>query len=98
MAFRSGPRSGGSGGFRSRFPREMTKIKCSSCGKDAEVPFKPREGSPVYCRECFMKKKGITPRNEQHGSHDHSAHSSHGSHGHAKQESDESEEFEESED
>ena len=54
----------GRGGFR-RFdsgPREMHKITCSECGKEAEVPFKPREGSPVYCRECFFKKKGITPR------------------------------------
>lgn len=58
--FRSG---GGSGGYR-RFPREMTKIKCSKCGKEAEVPFKPREGSPVYCRECFMEMKGIKPRQE----------------------------------
>lgn len=48
-------------GFR-RFPREMHKITCSECGKEAEVPFKPREGTPVYCRECFFKKKGITPR------------------------------------
>ena len=56
-------RGGGGGGFRRSFdgPREMTKIKCSECGKDAEVPFKPREGTPVYCRECFMKRKGITP-------------------------------------
>jgi len=59
-------RSGGfGGGFRPRRdfgPREMTKIKCSECGKDAEVPFKPREGTPVYCKECYFKKKGITPR------------------------------------
>lgn len=61
MDFRGKPRYGG--GFR-RFPRETTKIKCSKCGKEAEVPFKPREGSPVYCRECFMKKKGIKPREE----------------------------------
>jgi len=53
--FRRGPR-------RDFGPREMTSIKCSECGKDAEVPFKPREGTPVYCRECFMKKKGIAPR------------------------------------
>ena len=53
----------GGGGFRGSFgPREMHKIKCSECGKDAEVPFKPKEGLPVYCRECFFKKKGITPR------------------------------------
>ena len=61
-----GPRKGGSSGFRSfGGPREMHKIKCSACGKDAEVPFKPRGDSPVYCRECFMKKKGITPREEK---------------------------------
>lgn len=57
------------GGFRRGFrrfgPREMHKITCSECGKEAEVPFKPREGTPVYCRECFMKRKGITPREEQ---------------------------------
>lgn len=54
---------GGGGGFRRNFgPREMHKIKCSECGKEAEVPFKPRKDTPVYCRECFFKKKGITPR------------------------------------
>jgi CxxC-x17-CxxC domain-containing protein len=37
--------------------REMHKIKCSECGKDAEVPFKPTEGRPVYCRDCFMKHR-----------------------------------------
>lgn len=63
MAYGEGFRRGGfrRGGFR-RFPREMTKITCSECGKEAEVPFKPREGTPVYCRECYFKKKGITPR------------------------------------
>jgi CxxC-x17-CxxC domain-containing protein len=40
----------------------MTKIKCSECGKEDEVPFKPREGTPVYCKDCYFKKKGITPR------------------------------------
>jgi len=65
----SGPRSGGfggrprSGGFRRSFgPREMTKIKCSQCGKEDEVPFKPREGTPVYCKDCYFKQKGIEPR------------------------------------
>ncbi len=51
--------------FRRRFPREMTKITCSECGKEDEVPFKPREGSSVLCRECFMKKRGIKPKEEK---------------------------------
>lgn len=58
-----GFRRGGGGGFRRDFgPREMHKIKCSTCGKDAEVPFKPTGDRPVYCRDCFFKQKGITPR------------------------------------
>ena len=34
-------------------PREMHKAVCSKCKKECEVPFKPTEGKPVYCRECF---------------------------------------------
>jgi len=46
------------GGFRRDFgPREMHKATCSECGKECEVPFKPTEGKPVYCRECYAKKK-----------------------------------------
>ena len=46
------------GGDRfNRPPREMHKINCSDCGEEAEVPFKPTEGKPVYCRECFRKHK-----------------------------------------
>lgn len=44
--------------FRRDFgPREMHKATCSECGKECEVPFKPAEGRPVYCKECFSKKK-----------------------------------------
>ena len=43
-------------------PREMHKAVCSECKKECEVPFKPSndaEGNPrpVYCKECFMKRK-----------------------------------------
>ena len=37
--------------------REMHKAKCSDCGKDCEVPFKPTEGKPVRCQDCFRKNK-----------------------------------------
>ncbi len=33
--------------------RTMFEAKCTSCGKTCTVPFKPTEGKPVYCRECF---------------------------------------------
>jgi CxxC-x17-CxxC domain-containing protein len=58
------PRSGGfnRGGFRRNFggPREMHKTKCSECGQECEVPFKPTEGRPVYCKDCFSKKRQET--------------------------------------
>lgn len=38
-------------------PREMTKAICSDCGKECEVPFKPTEGRPVYCRDCLPKHR-----------------------------------------
>jgi len=40
-----------------RGPREMSKAVCSDCKKDCEVPFKPTEGKPVFCRDCFPKHK-----------------------------------------
>lgn len=46
------------GGFRQDSgPREMHKATCTECGCECEVPFKPSEGKPVFCRECFRKKK-----------------------------------------
>ncbi|MBA7507036.1 hypothetical protein ES706_05752 [subsurface metagenome] len=45
------------GGQRRSFPREMHKTICSDCGKECEVPFKPAEGRPVYCRECLQNHR-----------------------------------------
>ncbi len=30
---------------------------CAQCGKDTVVPFEPRSGRPVYCRDCFAANK-----------------------------------------
>jgi CxxC-x17-CxxC domain-containing protein len=49
--------SGGYGG-RDRGPREMFTATCSNCGKDAEVPFRPTSGKPVYCSDCFRSVRG----------------------------------------
>ena len=48
------------GGFRRSFndgPREMHKAVCSDCKQECEVPFKPTEGKPVYCKQCYFKRK-----------------------------------------
>lgn len=66
-----GFRGGGfrGGGFRrdDGRPREMHKITCSECGKEDEVPFKPRQGTPVYCKDCFAKRSGRSFNRDSHG-------------------------------
>ena len=52
--------SGGGGGYSSG-PRQMYPAVCSSCGKETEVPFQPRNDKPVYCRECFQEKRASAP-------------------------------------
>lgn len=41
--------------------RNFTQAVCAECGQKCEVPFKPSEDRPVYCRECFAKRKGDRP-------------------------------------
>ncbi|MBC5810646.1 MAG: zinc-ribbon domain containing protein [Candidatus Eremiobacteraeota bacterium] len=51
-----GSYSGGGGGAGGGRQREMFEATCSTCGKVAEVPFKPRGDKPVYCRDCFAQR------------------------------------------
>jgi CxxC-x17-CxxC domain-containing protein len=37
--------------------RVQTQTNCSQCGKETTVPFRPSQGRPVLCRECFMGKR-----------------------------------------
>jgi CxxC-x17-CxxC domain-containing protein len=34
----------------------MFPAVCATCGKATEVPFEPREGRPVYCRDCYTPR------------------------------------------
>ena len=36
----------------------MSSRYCSNCGKECQVPFRPTNGKPVYCSECFEKMNG----------------------------------------
>jgi len=40
-----------------RSPRVETRTTCSQCGKETTVPFRPTQGRPVLCRECFQGKR-----------------------------------------
>jgi len=37
--------------------RPMYAVVCFDCGKDTEIPFKPSGDRPVYCQECFSKRR-----------------------------------------
>jgi len=37
--------------------RVETTTNCSACGKETTVPFRPTQGRPVFCRECFQSRK-----------------------------------------
>src|SRR5438105_4341057 len=50
--------SGGYSSYGSAGPREMFSATCSSCGKEAQVPFQPRGDKPVYCSDCFQQRGG----------------------------------------
>lgn len=45
--------AGGPGGH---MKVETTAI-CSQCGRETTVPFRPTQGRPVFCRECFQVRK-----------------------------------------
>ena len=53
---------GGGGGYSAggyeRAPREMFSATCSNCGREAQVPFRPTSGKPVYCSDCFRSMRG----------------------------------------
>jgi CxxC-x17-CxxC domain-containing protein len=37
--------------------RTETRTECSECGVVTTVPFKPTQGRPVLCRQCFKAKR-----------------------------------------
>ena len=50
-----GSSRGGGGGYGGE--REFFTATCSSCGKEARVPFQPRGDKPVYCSSCFETRR-----------------------------------------
>jgi CxxC-x17-CxxC domain-containing protein len=74
-------RGGGRGGFGGGRPsfggarggdREMFSTICSNCGKECQVPFKPTNGKPVYCSDCFEKmgNRSDRPSGDRYPSND----------------------------
>ena len=58
---RGGYSSSYSSGYN-RGEREMHSATCSSCGREAKVPFMPRGDKPVYCSDCFRQQRQTSNR------------------------------------
>jgi CxxC-x17-CxxC domain-containing protein len=48
----------GTGPAAAGLSRTETRTECSECGVETTVPFKPTQGRPVLCRQCFQDKRG----------------------------------------
>jgi CxxC-x17-CxxC domain-containing protein len=46
--------------------RSETRTTCSACGAETTVPFKPTQGRPVLCRQCFQQKRPPATAAAQH--------------------------------
>jgi CxxC-x17-CxxC domain-containing protein len=51
-----------SGNYKVVQPGFRTELKlfpavCATCGKTTEVPFEPKAGRPVFCRDCYQASK-----------------------------------------
>lgn len=60
---RSGLAAGanGTGPAAAGLSRTETRTECSECGVQTTVPFKPTQGRPVLCRQCFQIKTKSAP-------------------------------------
>jgi len=47
-------------GHHAQRERVETVTACSQCGKETTVPFRPTQGRPVFCKECFQSRKSAT--------------------------------------
>ena len=41
------------------YVKTETRTNCSQCGKETTVPFRPTQGRPVLCRECFQQGRQV---------------------------------------
>ena len=51
----------GAGPAAAGISRTETRTHCSECGIETTVPFKPTQGRPVLCRQCFQGKRVALP-------------------------------------
>lgn len=40
--------------------RVEVAVQCALCSVETTVPFRPTQGRPVYCRDCFLRMRAST--------------------------------------
>lgn len=48
-------------------PAAVGEVKCAECGKPANVSFVPDPSRPVYCGDCFQKRRASGPGDRRGG-------------------------------
>lgn len=38
--------------------RELFTVICGDCGQETQVPFRPSQERPAYCRDCYNRRRG----------------------------------------
>jgi CxxC-x17-CxxC domain-containing protein len=59
-AKRASGKPGTTGTAVASLSRTETRTECSACGVETTVPFKPTQGRPVLCRQCFQGRQPIS--------------------------------------
>ena len=54
---RKNTQGGRGGSSQQKSFRPLVEVTCESCGCLTKVPFKPTQGKPVFCRDCYDKDK-----------------------------------------
>ncbi len=49
----------GAGPAAAGISRTETRTHCSACTVETTVPFKPTQGRPVLCRQCFQAQRPV---------------------------------------
>ena len=58
---RRSQKNGGRGDEGNRTDKPSFEVQCADCGQTTTVPFEPKSGKPVYCRDCFEAHKKPAP-------------------------------------
>lgn len=45
--------------YKEQDDREYFDAVCDECSCECKVPFKPISGKPLFCKDCYKKRKTV---------------------------------------